>query len=143
MSDSLSGKVALVTGSTTGIGRGVAHCLASKGCAVILTGLIDETLVPKLLEEFTGSYKGKFQFLPSDFLEAEKVESFCQDVLALYPDGVDILVNNAGVLGNGLVDDLTTKVWQETLAVNLTATFILTRAFFPLMKKRGELLFFG
>ncbi|KAK0066570.1 3-oxoacyl-[acyl-carrier-protein] reductase FabG [Biomphalaria pfeifferi] len=77
MSDSLSGKVASVIGSTSGIGRGIAYCLASKGCSVILTGLSDETLVPNLLEEFTGSYKGNFQFLPSDFLEAEKVESFC------------------------------------------------------------------
>lgn len=43
------------------------------------------------------AYKGKFQFIASDFLEVEKVEKFSQDVLALYPDGVDILVNNAGI----------------------------------------------
>ncbi|KAK6962786.1 3-oxoacyl-[acyl-carrier-protein] reductase FabG [Biomphalaria glabrata] len=139
MSESPSGKVALVTGSTSGIGLGIAHCLASKGCSVILTGLIDETLVPKLLAEFKGNtaYKGKFQFIASDFLEVEKVEKFSQDVLALYPDGVDILVNNAGVPGRGLIENLTTKVWQDTLAVNLTAPFVLTRTFFPLMKKRG------
>uniref|UniRef100_A0A2C9LTQ0 3-oxoacyl-[acyl-carrier-protein] reductase n=1 Tax=Biomphalaria glabrata TaxID=6526 RepID=A0A2C9LTQ0_BIOGL len=138
MSVNLLGKLALVTGSTTGIGLGIAHSLASKGCSVILTGIIDQTLVSGLLSEFTrDDYKGRVHFFPSDFLEIENVETFCQDVLALYPDGIDILVNNAGVPGRGLIENVTTKLWQDTISVNLNAPFVLTRAFFPLMKKRG------
>ncbi|KAH9505784.1 hypothetical protein Btru_055808 [Bulinus truncatus] len=139
MSESLLGKVSLVTGSTTGIGRGIAHGLARKGSSVILTVLIDESEAEGLLAEFQDNvnYSGKFHFIPSDFLEIEKVEQLSQDVLAKYPDGVDILVNNAGVPGRGLIENLSTKVWNDTLSVNLTAPFILTRAFFPMMKKRG------
>ncbi|KAH9487910.1 hypothetical protein Btru_067434 [Bulinus truncatus] len=139
MAEHLLGKVCLVTGSTTGIGRGIAHGLASKGSSVILTGLIDETEIGGLLAEFqeNASYKGKFHFIPSDFLEIEKVQKFCQDVLNEYPDGIDILVNNAGLPGRGLIENLSTQVWQDTISINLNAPFVLTRAFFPLMKKKG------
>ncbi|XP_059142047.1 D-beta-hydroxybutyrate dehydrogenase-like [Physella acuta] len=137
MAETLKGKVALVTGSTTGIGKGIAHCLASKGCSVVLTGLIEESKIEDFLQEFTSKYNGEFKFIPGDFLETTKTEQFAKDVLDAYPDGVDILVNNAGLPGRGLLESFPTEVWLDTLAVNLTAPFILTRAFFPSMKKKG------
>ncbi|CAL1528603.1 unnamed protein product [Lymnaea stagnalis] len=134
---SLKGRLALVTGSTTGIGRGIAHGLAKRGCSVILTGLIKEEEIPGLLSEFQSKYEGEFQFIPSDFLLGETTESFCKQVIAEYPGGVDILVNNAGLPGRGPIESLPFKVWNDTLAVNLTAPFLLTQTFFPLMKNKG------
>uniref|UniRef100_A0A0B6ZAR2 3-oxoacyl-[acyl-carrier-protein] reductase n=1 Tax=Arion vulgaris TaxID=1028688 RepID=A0A0B6ZAR2_9EUPU len=136
MTEGTKGKVALVTGSTTGIGRGIAHGLAKAGCSVVLTGLGTDKEIAELLTEFQSQYKGSFHFVPGDFIVTEKTEKFANDVLAIYPEGIDILVNNAGLLGEAPIEDLTTKMWLDTVAVNLTAPFILTRAFFPLMKKK-------
>jgi len=136
MSIDLKGKTALVTGSTTGIGKGIAHGLAKAGSSVVLTGLGTEKEIEDLLKEFRSQYKANFHFIPGDFTVTEKTEKFASDLLSLYPDGVDILVNNAGLLGEAFIEDLSTKMWLDTVAVNLTAPFILTRAVFPSMKRK-------
>uniref|UniRef100_A0A0B6ZQV8 3-oxoacyl-[acyl-carrier-protein] reductase n=2 Tax=Arion vulgaris TaxID=1028688 RepID=A0A0B6ZQV8_9EUPU len=133
----LSGKVAVVTGSTSGIGRGIAQSLASKGCSIVLTGIATDQEVKDLLDEFRSQYSGTFHFIPGNLLETGSTEKFSQDVLTIYSNGIDILINNAGLPGRGPIETLSNEVWQQTLAVNLTAPFILTRAFFPLMKKKG------
>ncbi|BFZ00206.1 hypothetical protein BsWGS_03245 [Bradybaena similaris] len=137
MAESLKGKVALVTGSSSGIGKGIAQVLASRGCSVVLTGLATDDGIQELLQEFKSQYKAAFHFVHGNLLETESTERLCTQVQAIYPDGIDILINNAGVPGRGLLESVSTDVWLQTLAVNLTAPFVLTRAFFPAMKRKG------
>ncbi|GFR96369.1 D-beta-hydroxybutyrate dehydrogenase [Elysia marginata] len=134
MESQLTGKIALVTGSTSGIGLCL---LASRGCSVVLTGLVSLEKGQEQVEEFTRKYTGKFHFLEGDFSRSEEVEKLGQDVLSIYSDGIDILVNCAGIPGRSPIEQMTTEHWQMTMAINLTAPFLLTRSFFPSMKKKG------
>ncbi|RUS85254.1 hypothetical protein EGW08_006955 [Elysia chlorotica] len=133
----LAGKSALVTGSTSGIGMSIAHLLASRGCSVVITGVTTLEDGQKQVELFSRKYTGQFHFVEGDFSKTEEVEKLGQNVLALYKDGIDILVNSAGVPGRSPIEEMTTEHWQLTMAINLTAPFLLTRTFLPAMKKKG------
>ncbi|GFO11753.1 3-hydroxybutyrate dehydrogenase [Plakobranchus ocellatus] len=137
MENQLSGKVALVTGSTSGIGKGIATLLASRGCSVVITGMVTQAEGEAQVQEFSQKYPGKFHFVGADFLKTEEVEKLGQDVLGLYPDGIHILVNCAAIPGRSPIESMTTEHWQQTLNVNLTAPFILIRTFLPAMTLRA------
>ncbi|KAK3742273.1 hypothetical protein RRG08_006595 [Elysia crispata] len=137
MESQLTGKIALVTGSTTGIGLCIAELLASRGCSVVITGLTTLDKGQEQVELFSKKYTGQFHFVEGDFSKTEEVEKLGQKVLEIYKDGIDILVNCAGIPGRSPIEEMTTDHWQLTLTINLTAPFLLTRTFFPTMKKKG------
>ncbi len=118
----LTGKTALVTGATGGIGGAIARALHSQGAAVAISGTRRE-----VLDQIAGELKERVQVLPCNLADMAEVE-------ALVPKAeeamgkLDILVANAGVTRDNLFVQLKDEDWDQVLAVNLTATFRLARA---------------
>ncbi|ESO98918.1 hypothetical protein LOTGIDRAFT_113742 [Lottia gigantea] len=134
----LTGKLAVVTGSTTGIGLGIAHHLAAKGCSVVITGLGEPDLIHDILKDFAEKYpKGRFEFIEGDLIKEESTLKFCETVLKRFPDGIDILINNAGIQYICNIDEYPNSVWNNMIAISLTAPFLLTKHFIPKMKEKN------
>jgi len=133
----LTGKVSLVTGASTGIGLVIAHNLAARGSHCVLTGLCTQTEASDLVAEFKSKYSGNFHFLHADLADTEQTEKLARDVIDIYPRGLDILINNAGIPLRGPIETLDVAEWQRSLTINLTAPFILIKAFLPHMKSNG------
>lgn len=133
----LKDRVALVTGSTSGIGLGVAHALAARGCQIILSGFGDEVLIKALQTEFQGKYNRKPDYLFADLTKSKEVEKLATTIKGLYPKGVDILINNAGFQHVSSVEEFPVEKWDALLGVLLSAPFHLTRVLLPDMRKQG------
>ena len=133
---SLSGKVALVTGSTSGIGLAIAHALAAAGAHMQLNGFGDKPLIDELVAEFRSRYKVKVDYSAADMSKpAEVAAMVAQAVREL--GGVDILVNNAGIQHVAPVEEFPTEKWDAVIAINLSAAFHSIRAALPHMKARN------
>jgi 3-oxoacyl-[acyl-carrier protein] reductase len=126
----LTGKTALVTGATGAIGSGIARALHAQGATVAISGTRREGL-----DTLAGELKDRVHVLPCDLADKAAVE-------ALVPSAeekmskLDILVANAGVNADNLFVTLTDEAWDKVIAVNLTATFRLTRAAVKNMMRR-------
>ncbi|MBR7158291.1 MAG: 3-oxoacyl-[Alphaproteobacteria bacterium] len=126
----LSGKIALVTGATGGIGGAVAKTLHSLGAEIIATGRKEEALA-KLADEL-GS---RVHVLVGDLGNKDAADKLVADAEAV-AGKIDILVNNAGLTRDGLFIRMKDEDWQKVLDVNLTAAFLLSRAAVRGMMKR-------
>jgi 3-hydroxybutyrate dehydrogenase len=126
----LKGKTALVTGSLDGIGYAIAQALADKGCAVMLNGFGDDSLVKKRLAVLKhADYHG------ADLSDPAQIEALVAATQSrLGP--IDILVNNAVTRHNAEIEALPVEKWNYALAVNLSAPFHLIRLTMPGMKER-------
>ena len=128
----LKGKTALVTGSTSGIGLGVALCLARQGANVILNGFGDAE-GPKAEVAALGvkaGYHGADMSKPADI---EAMMAYAEREFG----GVDILVNNAGIQHVAPVEDFPVERWDAVIAINLSSTFHTTRLALPSMKAKN------
>ncbi|RNF03211.1 NAD(P)-dependent oxidoreductase [Trypanosoma rangeli] len=131
----LSGKVAVVTGSTRGIGLGVATQLAMVGADVILNGKHPTPRDPTILEK-VGAYGTRVRYFGADMRRRADIESlvrFTEKELG----SIDILVNNAGVTHISPVETFPLEMWDEIIAMNLTAPFHATQLCLPGMRQRG------
>ncbi|MGI9392837.1 MAG: 3-oxoacyl-[acyl-carrier-protein] reductase [Parvibaculales bacterium] len=118
----LSGKRALVTGASGGIGGAIAHCLYGAGAEIALAGTRKEAL------EILASELGDRAYaVPANLSEAEGAEALIKAAEEAM-GGIDILVNNAGITRDTLMMRMKDEDWSEVLAVNLTAAFRLSRA---------------
>jgi 3-hydroxybutyrate dehydrogenase len=133
---SLRGRVALVTGSTSGIGLGIASSLARAGADIVLTGFGEPAAISSLVADLTAECRVRVVHLPADLSAAGEVARLVAAAGEAF-GRVDILVNNAGVFHTGPVPSMTPETWNQTLAVNLTAAFLATRAALPGMTLRG------
>jgi len=131
----LAGKVALVTGGTSGIGAATALRLAAQGARVMVCGRAPDELAAAL-ESFHAS-GAEITGAVADVSRPEDLERLAAEALAM-AGGVDILVNSAGVNTSGTVVDTTPERWAYTLAVNLTAPFLLSQKVIPSMRERGS-----
>jgi 3-oxoacyl-[acyl-carrier protein] reductase len=129
---SLSGKTALVTGATGGIGAAIAKALYAAGAAISISGTR-----ARVLEELKASLGGeRVHVLPCNLSSAEEVEKLVPTAEAAM-GGLDILVNNAGITRDGLAMRMKDEDWQAVLDVNLSSAFRLSRAAMRgMMKKR-------
>ena len=126
----LEGKVALVTGSTSGIGLGIARALAAEGATVMLNGFGDAAEIEKLRAGLKGRYHGADMAKP-----AEVRRLVAQTVAEL--GRLDILVNNAGIQHVAPVEEFPDERWDAVLAINLSASFHAIKAALPGMRARG------
>src|SRR5947207_9804589 len=127
----LSGKTALVTGSTAGIGYAIAKGLAAAGADVALNGRSQatvDTAVKKLAEEVSGS---RVRGIAADVSTA----AGCKALVAALPD-VDILINNAGIYGAKDFFDIPDEDWTHIFEVNVMSVVWLLRVYMPGMQKR-------
>ena len=137
----LTGKIALVTGSSRGIGRGIAETLASEGCDVMLTGRD-----PAALDEAAGAIRAKGRRAATstvDLREPGTTEKLIAELRRAF-GGLDILVNNAGATKRGDFLELTDADWEDGYALKFFAHMRLARAAWPLLKERhGSLVSIG
>lgn len=132
-------RTALVTGATAGIGQTIAERLARDGWALALTGLGDPAAIEAERDRLASAYGVAVHVLPADLADEQATQalaSAADDVLG----GVGLLVNNAGVLNTppAAVEDVDPAKWALSMAVNVTAPFLLIRALLPGMRARGQ-----
>ena len=132
----LSGKAALVTGSTSGIGLGIARALARSGANVMLNGFGEKALIDELLAEFKTQHKVRAGYSAADM--AKPVEIAAMVALTVRELGsVDILVNNAGIQHVAPIEEFPPDKWDAVIAINLSAAFHAIRFALPHMKARS------
>ena len=122
----LTGKTALVTGSTSGIGLAIARALAGEGARLILNGFGDPGEIARLRDELDAGYSD------ADLTRPEAIEAMMADV-----GPVDILVNNAGTQHVAPIDEFPPDKWDLIIALNLSAAFHTIRLALPAMKAKG------
>ena len=127
-------RVVLVTGSTTGIGEACARVFAAAGAAVMISGR-NEARGRKVVDEIRAA-GGRVEFSAADLLEAGACDRLVDATVARL-GGLDVLVNNAGILYTADALATTDQQWLDTMAVNVTALFYMSRAAVRHMKGRG------
>jgi 3-hydroxybutyrate dehydrogenase len=133
---SLSGKVALVTGSTSGIGLATAQAFAVAGCKVMLNGFGDDAVIAKLRGDIAGKSGVEVAYHGADMSKPAEIAALVAATEAKF-GSVDILVNNAGIQHVARIENFPPEKWDAIIAVNLSASFHTIRAALPLMKKKG------
>ena len=128
----LKGKTALVTGSTSGIGLGIARALAAAGGDIVLNGFGDRSAIDKLVAELKAEYKVEVRYSAADMSKPAEVAAMISQARR-----VDILVNNAGIQHAAPVEEFPAEKWDAVIAINLSAAFHAIRAALPQMKSRN------
>jgi 3-hydroxybutyrate dehydrogenase len=131
----LAGKVALVTGSTSGIGKGIAEALARAGCSVILNGFGDADEIERFRAELSEKYGETVGYIGADVAIPEEVRAMISDAVQDY-GSIDILVNNAGIQFTAPIEQFPEEQWDKILAINLTAAFHSIKAALPGMRAK-------
>jgi 3-hydroxybutyrate dehydrogenase len=131
----LKGKGALVTGSTSGMGLGIASALAEAGASVVMNGVGEEAEIKKAVASVKAA-GGKVVFDGTDLRDPDAVVRMVKGAEAAL-DTLDILVNNAGIQHVARIEDFPTERWDALIAVNLSAAFHAARTALPAMRKRG------
>mgnify|MGYP001600941238 CR=1 FL=1 len=126
----LRDKVVVVTGATGGIGRELCKEMANKGVKLVMVARTEEKL-KAILKEIPG--EGHVYFA-SDFTKTEGIENLAREITASL-EKIDVLVNAAGVGVYKSVEDVDLKEWVDSLSINTTAPFFLTKLLLPLLKK--------
>ena len=132
----LTGKTAVVTGSTSGIGLGIANALAAQGVSVMLNGFGDAAEIEQLRAGMAAKYKVKVTYNGADLSKAAEVAGL---IAAAEKElgGIDILINNAGIQHVAPVEEFPVDKWDAVIAINLSSCFHTIRAALPGMRKRG------
>ncbi len=128
----LNGKRAIITGSNSGIGLGVAEELARAGAEIVLNSFTDRPEDHDLAAEIGAKYGVKARYIAADMSDAQA----CRDLITR-AGGCDILINNAGIQFVAPVDEFPIDKWNQILAVNLSSAFHTTAAALPFMRAAG------
>ncbi len=131
---SLQGKVALVTGASRGIGQAIALALAKQGVTVVGTARSEKTLQRVQHEIVTAG--GIFHCVVADLADPDSPKKII-DATTAACGGLDILVNNAGIVAEGPLSEATVEEWDQLMAVNARAPFLLCKEAIPYMKTAG------
>jgi 3-hydroxybutyrate dehydrogenase len=131
----LKGKTAVITGSTSGIGLGIAEGFAKEGVNLMLNGFGDAAEIEKLRAGLASKYGVKVLYDGADMSKPEQIEAMMKKTLASL-GGVDILVNNAGIQHVAPVEEFPLAKWDAIIAINLSSAFHTTRVAVPYMKSK-------
>jgi len=130
----MDGKVAIVTGGGTGIGKGIAKTFVDEGCSVVIAARNAERLSEAATELASGG--GTVVAIPTDVTNEEQVIDLFAKTMAQFGK-LDVLVSNSGAFDGGPIEDLTMEKWQRVMQVNVTGPFLGAREAFKIMKKQG------
>ena len=131
----LKGKTALVTGSTSGIGLGIAEALAKSGVNLIINGFGDAAEIEQLRATLARTHGVKVIYSPADMSKSGSIQTM-MDLAKNEFGGVDILINNAGIQHVASIDEFPVDKWNAIIAINLSAAFHTTRLALPYMKQK-------
>ena len=132
----LAGKTALVTGSTSGIGLGIAQALAAEGANIVFNGFGDATQITDLQKQTAAQFGVKTAYFGADMTKPEQIEQMMKDAISQF-GSVDILVNNAGIQHVATIEDFPVERWDAVIAINLTSAFHTTRLALPVMQQKN------
>jgi 3-hydroxybutyrate dehydrogenase len=131
----LKGKTALVTGSTSGIGKGIAETLAAHGANVVLNGLGRADEIEALRGRIAAAHGVTARYDGADMTRPAEIEAMIAKAVAEF-GAVDVLVNNAGIQHVAPIDEFPVEKWNAVIAINLVASFHTIRCALPAMKRR-------
>jgi 3-hydroxybutyrate dehydrogenase len=132
----LNGKTALVTGSTSGIGLGIARAFAAQGANIVLNGFGDAAGIENLRASLARESGVSVRYDGADMSKPESIEAMMRRAIEEF-GCIDVVVNNAGIQHVAPVDEFPVDKWDAILAINLSAAFHTTRLALPAMKKKG------
>ena len=131
----LSGKVAIITGATSGIGKATALLFAEEGADLVITGRRVE--LGRRLERAINEAGARCAFTEADHARAEDCSRVLERTLAQF-GRIDILFNNAGIVTSGTAETTTEETWNETFATNVTAVWRMSKLVLPHMRRLGK-----
>jgi len=132
----LEGKVAVVTGSNSGIGLGIAEALAARGARVVLNSFTDNDDDHALARRVSEEHGVEARYVQADMADPEQCRALVARAAELF-GGADILVNNAGIQHVARIEEFPVEKWGAIIAINLSSAFHTTAAALPLMRRRG------
>lgn len=130
----MKSKTILITGSTSGIGLGIAKAFAQKGCNIIFNGL--EKNGSDIAAAVAEEYKIHHLFFPANMLQPEELRNMVSQATDRF-GGIDILINNAGIQFVSPIEEFPEEKWDQIIAINLTSAFHLTKAVWSGMKRNA------
>ena len=131
----LKGKTALVTGSTSGIGLGIATAFAARGADIVLNGFGDPGEIHRLARDLAAEHGVVVHYDGADLTRQDAIEGMMSRAIGRF-GAIDVLVNNAGMQHVAPVDEFPVDKWNAILALNLTASFHTIRLALPAMKQK-------
>ncbi|WP_068079715.1 3-hydroxybutyrate dehydrogenase [Novosphingobium rosa] len=132
---SLQGKVAVVTGSTSGIGLAIAKAYAGAGAHVVINGFGDADAIEKERADIETQFGVEAVYSPADMSKGDQIAAMIAEAESTF-GSVDILVNNAGIQFVSPVEDFPIEKWDQIIAINMSSAFHAIRAALPGMKAR-------
>lgn len=132
----LKGKTALVTGSTSGIGQGIAVGLAAMGANIVLNGFGDKDAIENERKTLEEKFGVKVMYSPADMSDPAQIHAMFDEAAKAF-GGVDILVNNAGIQHVAPIDEFPEDKWDKIIAINLSSAFHCSKAAAKQMKAKG------
>jgi 3-hydroxybutyrate dehydrogenase len=132
----LKDKTAVVTGSTSGIGLGIARALAGEGANVVLNGFGEADEIALMVDEIAGATGVQVRYVSADMTRPDEVRAMIADTASEF-GAVDVLVNNAGIQHVAPVEDFPADRWDAIIAINLSSAFHGIAAALPGMKAKG------
>jgi len=135
MNKALKDKVAIITGGTRGIGRGIAELFAEQGAQVIITGRSATNSAADEINSKLGTEDGSVKYIGCDMADKEAIKSLVESVHKEF-GRIDILINNAGITQDTLFIRMTDEQWNSVIDTNLNAVFYLTQPIVKIMSKQ-------
>ena len=129
-------KTALITGSTSGIGLGIAKNFAAKGMNIVLNGFGDTTAIEEIRSNMSKEFGVEVRYSGADMSKVEEIENMIKTAESEF-GAIDVLVNNAGIQHVSPVEDFPVDKWNAIIAINLSASFHTIRMALPKMKEKG------
>src|SRR5687767_4889813 len=135
MTNRLTNKVAMITGATSGIGKATARLFAKEGASLVITGRRVE--LGQRVENEIREQGARCLFVEADHSQVDDCSRVVERTLAEF-GRVDILFNNAGIVTSGTAETTSEEVWNETLAINVTALWRMSKLVLPHMRRQGK-----
>ncbi|MGQ0585244.1 MAG: 3-hydroxybutyrate dehydrogenase [Reyranella sp.] len=132
----LNGKTAIITGSTSGIGLGIAEAFARAGANIVLNGFGDATEIERTRAELAQRANAMVVYSPADMSRPKAIEQMVRQTVDTF-GGVDIMVNNAGIQHVAPIEEFPDEKWEAILAINLSSAFHATKLVLPQMRRKG------